>query len=211
MDCVDPPGLALQLAEIPPVSVHLQILDDQSTDQIQQLIKQITINELEVTQSPKLKPPSQPNTPKNKNTTQKKGKPNPRKTRTKKNKPKSSDPNNSDSGSIIDLREDSGDEVVKTTPKKKSYNSILDFFGEPFHLPKDSVSLSTLYVLVCRADFLKTSLKQQNRRKRSPLHSFVNGARSKFVVHKTQMQIYVNIEMDPTRKDVMELAVPNEI
>ena len=87
MDCVDPPGLALQLAEIPPVSVHLQILDDQSTDQIQQLIKKITINELEVTQSLKLKLRSQPNTPKNKNTNQKKGKPNPRKKRTKKINP----------------------------------------------------------------------------------------------------------------------------
>jgi len=84
MDCIDPPGLALQLAEIPPVSVHLQILDDQSTDQIQQLMKKITINKLEVTQSLKLKLRSQPNTPKNKNTTQKKGKPNPRKTRTNK-------------------------------------------------------------------------------------------------------------------------------
>ena len=84
-----------------------------------------------------------------KHTKKQKHNPEEREAKSKKNKneqntPKSSHPNNSDSGSIIDLREDSGDEVVKTTPKKKSYDSILDFFGEPFHLPKDSVSLSTL-------------------------------------------------------------------
>ena len=145
MDCVDPPGLALQLAEIPPVSVHLQILDDQSTDQIQQLIKQITINELEVTQSPKLT---------TKHTKKQKHKPEEREAKSKKNKNKqntlkSSHPKNSDSGSIIDLREDSGDEVLKTTPNKKSYNSVIDFFGENFHIPTDSVSLSTLYALLC--------------------------------------------------------------
>ncbi|PLW36295.1 hypothetical protein PCASD_15928 [Puccinia coronata f. sp. avenae] len=58
-----------------------------------------------------------------------------------KNKTKPDQLNNSNSGSIIDLRKDSDAEnakinIRKNPNDKKKYDSILEFFGEPFYPDK---------------------------------------------------------------------------
>jgi len=66
-----------------------------------------------------------------------------KKANNKKTNVKSSQQNNSNQGSVIDLREDSDEENLKITltkkPKDKKYDSVLDFFGEPFYPEKASV------------------------------------------------------------------------